>query len=131
MKSSLARIWLLVTPLFLSACCYFMPCHPGTYIAGTVRDAVSHRPISNAVVRLYFYEARTPDSGCFALGGPDALPFEFAVSAPGYKSMAVKAVPGSYWATVTLVPEGSAGASNSELREVSRERYAGFSRSCR
>jgi hypothetical protein len=131
MQSSLGRISLLLTPLFLSGCCYFTPCHRATYIAGTVTDAISHRPISNAVVRLYHFEARTSPSGCFALGGADALPFEFGVSAPGYKSIVVGAVPGSYWATVTLVPEGSAGASTSEPRELSQERYAELSRNCR
>lgn len=100
-------------------------------MVGTVTDAVSQRPIPNAVVRLYFYETRTARSGCFALGGADALPFEFGVSAPGYKPTVAKAVPGSYWATVTLVPEDSAGASNSESRELTQERYAELSSGCR
>lgn len=130
MKSSLSRISLLSAPFFLSGCCYFVPCHPGTYIAGTVTDAVSHRPISNAAVRLYRYKVHTALSGCFALGGPDALPFEFGVSAPGYKPIVVKAVPGSYRTTVTLIPERSTGESNSEAREISRERYAEISGSC-
>lgn len=94
-------------------------------------DAISHRPISNAVVSIYFYEAHTAHSGCFALGGADALPFEFGVSAPGYKSIVVKAVPGLHWATVTLVPEASPGASKSESRDLSQERYAELSKSCR
>lgn len=108
-----------------------MPCHPATYIAGTVTDATSHQPISNALVRLYFYKARSAPSGCFALGGADALPFEFGVSSPGYKSIVIRAVPGTYWATVALVPEGSAGASTSALRELSQERYAELSGGCR
>ena len=82
-----------------------MPCHPGTYIAGTVTDAVSHQAIYNATVHLYHYETQTAPSGCFALGGADALPFEFRVSAPGYRPVVVEAIPGSYQATVTLVPE--------------------------
>jgi hypothetical protein len=121
---------LLSAPFLLGGCCYFAPCHPATYIAGKVTDAVSHRPISNATVRLYHYEVRTALSGCFALGGADALPFEFGVSAPGYKPIVVKAVPGPYRATVTLIPEGNTGDSNSEAREISQERYAEFSRSC-
>jgi hypothetical protein len=130
MRFWLTRISLLVALLFLGGCCYFVPCHPATYIAGTVTDAVSHRPIANADVRLYFYDARTAHSGCFALGGADALPFEFGVSAPGYKSAVVKAIPGSYWATVTLMPENGVGKSNSEAREISPEKYAEFSRNC-
>lgn len=108
-----------------------MPCHLGTRITGTVTDAVSHRPVSNAAVRLYSYEARTAQSGCFALGGPDGLPFEFGVSAPGYKSTTVQAVPGWYWATVELVPEDRPGASQSERRELSPDRYKDLSSRCR
>lgn len=108
-----------------------MPCHPATYIAGTVTDGVSHQPIADAAVRLYFHEVRTAHSGCFALGGADGLPFEFSVSATGYKSIVVKAIPGSFWATVTLVPESSAGASSWEPHELSQSRYAESSKSCR
>ena len=96
-----------------------------------VTDAVSHRPVPNAAVHLYSYKARTAQSGCFALGGADALPFEFGVLAPGYKSTIVKAVPGWYWATVELVPEDRAGSSHSETREVSEDRYDELSSRCR
>ena len=99
-------------------------------MAGTVTDAVSHQPVPNAAVRLYHYETSTAQSGCFSLGGADALPFEFGVSAPGYKPMVAEAVPGSYHATVTLVPEGSSGQSSSKVSEISRDRYAELSRSC-
>ena len=130
MSLSLSKSLLLGIPLFLGGCCYFTPCHPGTYITGTVEDGVSKRAIANAAVRLYYYDARTSPSGCFALGGPDALPFEFGVSAPGYKPVAVEAVPGSYQATVTLIPEGSAGESTSDIREISRDQYTELSRGC-
>jgi len=129
-KFSLSAMAYLIVPFLLGACCYFAPCHPATYIAGEVTDAVSHRPISNATVHLYQYKVRTTLSGCFALGGADALPFEFAVSALGYKPIVIKAVPGSYRALVTLVPEGNSGNSNSEASEISQERYAEFSRAC-
>lgn len=99
-------------------------------MAGTVTDAVSSEPIPNVAVRLYHYETRTANSGCFSLGGADALPFEFGVSAPGYKSMVAEAVPGAYQATVTLVPEGSSGGSSSKVSEISRDRYTELSRSC-
>jgi hypothetical protein len=130
-KFALARISLVLAPLALSGCCYFMPCHPATYIAGTVTDAVSHQPVSNAAVRLYGYKARTTPSGCFALGGADALPFEFGVSAPGYKPTIIKAVPGWYWATVELVPEDRPGASKSGRDELSQDRYNELSSKCR
>jgi hypothetical protein len=129
-RSSLSKISLLSASLFLGGCCYFAPCHPGTYITGTVTDAVSHQAISNATVRLYHYETRTAPSGCFTLGGADALPFEFGVSAPGYEPVVVEAVPGSYQATVTLVPVGGTGKSSSEVREISKDRYTELSRSC-
>ena len=93
-------------------------------------DGLSKRSISKATVRLYYYETPTAPSGCFALGGADALPFEFGVSAPGYKPMVGKAVPGFYRATVTLMPEGSAGESVSEVSKISRDRYKELSRGC-
>jgi len=99
-------------------------------MVGTVEDGVSKQPIPNASVRLYHYEARTFESGCFALGGADALPFEFGVSAPGYKPLVVEAVPGSYQATVTLMPESAAGQSASKVIEISQERYVELSGGC-
>jgi hypothetical protein len=121
--------WLSL-PLLLGGCCYFTPCHPGTYIAGAVTDSVSSQAIPNASIRLYHYETHSVASGCFALGGPDARPFEFGISAPGYKPVVVEATPGSYQATVTLAPVGSSGNSTSTIREISRERYAELSRGC-
>jgi hypothetical protein len=131
LRLSLTQISLLVAPLFLGGCCYFVPCHRASYIAGTVTDAVSHQPISDAAVRLYFYRTRTAHSGCFALGGADALPFEFGVSAPGYKSIVVEAISGSYWTTVVLMPENHSGTSTSKHHKISEEKYAEFSRACR
>lgn len=127
--SSLSKISLL-SVLLLGGCCHFTPCHPGTYIVGTVEDGVSKQAVPNVAVRLYHHDSLTVPSGCFSIGGPDALPFEFRVSAPGYKPLAVKAAPGSYQATVTLFPEGSAGESASDLREISRDRYAELSQGC-
>ena len=130
MRFSPTTLSLLIAPLFLGGCCAFVPCHPATCIAGTVTDALSDQPISNAVVRLYFYKARTADSGCFSLGGADALPFEFGVSAPGYQSVIKKAVRGTYWATVRLVPEGGAGNSNATLRDIPQAKYVTLSADC-
>jgi hypothetical protein len=84
----------------------------------------------NATVRLYYYETLTAPSGCFSLGGPDSRPFEFSVSAPGYKSLVVKAVRGFYRASVTLIPDGSDGESVSEFNEISRDRYTELSQVC-
>ena len=121
---------LVVAPLLLAGCCQFSPCHYGTRIAGTVTDALTARPLPDAQVRLYYYATRTAPSGCFALGGADALPFEFGVSAPGYQPLVMKAVPGVYEAVVKLVPEGSAGSSRSEVTEISRERYTELAGNC-
>lgn len=121
---------MLLALLSLSGCCYFVPCHPGGYVSGTVIDAVSRRAVSNADVRLYSYRARSTQSGCFALGGADALPFEFGVSALGYKPTIVRAVPGWFVATVELVPEDRPGVSKSEILEVSEGRYTELSSRC-
>ena len=127
--SHLKVAWLSL-PLLLGGCCNFLPCHPGTYIAGDVMDGVSNQAIPDATVRLYHYETHSTASGCFALGGPDALPFEFGVSAAGYMPVVVKAIPGSYQATATLMPVGSSGNSTSTVRAISRDRYAELSRGC-
>jgi hypothetical protein len=116
--------------LSMSGCCYFVPCHPAGHVSGKVIDAVSRRAISNAAVRLYSYKARSTQSGCFALGGADVSPFEFGVSAPGYKPTTVKAAPGWFVATVELVPEDRPGVSKSEIREVSEDRYTELSGRC-
>lgn len=130
MRCSLQTLSLVIAPFFLGGCCHFAPCHYGTYIAGTVTDAVSQRPIPDAEVRLYNDKTRTAPSGCFALGGPDALPFEFGVSAPGYQPLVVQAVPGAYRSSVTLVPEEDSGNSRSEVTRISRERYTELAKHC-
>lgn len=130
MRLSLSKISLLSAQLLLSGCCHFTPCHPGSYITGTVTDAVSHQGIANASVRLYHHATHTAPSGCFALGGADAFPFEFRVAAPGYKPVAVEAVPGSFQAMISLVPEGDAGESKAEAREIAKGQYSELSRSC-
>lgn len=130
MKICLSKLFLIGAVLFLGGCCYFVPCHHATYTTGIVIDGISKQAINKADVRLYYYETHTAPSGCFALGGADALPFEFGVSAPGYKPLIAKAVPGFYWATVTLIPEGSGGESVSMFAEISREWYNELSRGC-
>jgi len=105
-------------------------CHPGGYVAGIVTDSESGQPIPRASVRLYYYEARSSAVGCFALGGADALPFQFGVSAPGYKPLVVDAKPGRYEVAVKLAPEGTAGDSKLTSRKISKEKYQGLSRSC-
>ena len=130
MKKLLSSISMMSASLFLGGCCAFIPCHYSDHMAGTVTDAVSRRPVPDAAVRLYYYQARTAPSGCFALGGADSLPFEFSVSAPGYKPLVIRPKWGKYLATVTLVPEGSAGESVLITRETSEKHYAEFSRRC-
>lgn len=116
--------------LLLGGCCYFGTCHQATYTTGVVIDGVSNQAIPEATVRLYYYETLTASSGCFSLGGADALPLEFSVSAPGYKSLVVKAVPGFYRATITLFPEGSGDDSVYEFNEISHDQYTELSRGC-
>ena len=107
-----------------------MPCHPGSYMYGVVTDGISGQPISNAAVRLYHYQTQTAPSGCFALGGADALPFELGISASGYKSVVVTAVPGSFKVAVTLEPVGNSTKSSATLSDISPEKYAELSQGC-
>jgi len=129
-RTSQLRVAWLSLPLLVSGCCYFMPCHPGGYVVGVVTDAISGQAIPNASVRLYYYDINSAPSGCFKLGGADALPFEFGASAPGYKPVVVDATPGFYRATVKLMPVGSPGNSTSTAVDISSEQYAELSRSC-
>ncbi|WP_185814591.1 carboxypeptidase-like regulatory domain-containing protein [Xanthomonas sp. SS] len=117
-------------PAMLAGCCHLVACHPATYIAGTAKDAITDQPIADAIVSLYGYETRSAASGCFQLGGPDALPFEFGVSAPGYKPVVIKPAPGSYEATVRLAPVGTSVTSTVTTNKLSQETYAELSRSC-
>lgn len=121
----------LFFPLLLGGCCYLMPCHRSTYLVGTVRDGVTSQPVTSASIRLYHYETRSASTGCFAVGGPDGLPFEFGVSAPGYRPLVIEATPGSYDVAVKLMPLNSAVESASTAREITREQYTELSRSCR
>lgn len=110
--------------LFLAACQF------GVHITGSVTDALSQRAIPNATVRLAYYETNTTRSGCFSFDGTYTAPFEVGVSAPGYQSVVVKVVPGAFQATVTLVPDGTAGKSTFESREISEKKYEELSRRC-
>lgn len=130
MRSSLARWLWMAVPVLLGGCCSLFPCHPSTYIVGTVRDAVSDGVVPGATIRLYHYETRSSMSGCFSLGGADALPFEFAVTAPGYEPLLVEAEPGFFRAVVALVPVGAEGESEAKLDDISRKRYDELARSC-
>jgi len=117
-------------PAMLAGCCHLMACHPAAYIAGATKDAITDQPIADATVSLYGYETRSAASGCFQLGGPDALPFEFGASAPGYKPVVIKPAPGSYEATVRLAPVGTSVTSTVTTSQISQETYAELSRSC-
>tara|TARA_B100000614_G_scaffold196189_1_gene177475 strand:+ start:46 stop:438 length:393 start_codon:yes stop_codon:yes gene_type:complete len=122
-------LFLILAALLLSGCCYFVPCHPATYITGVVIDGVSNQAIPEAAVRLYYYQTHTTSMGCFSIGGADAPPFEFGVSAPGYKPVVVKAVRGFYRAKVVLMPESSVGESTSNFIEISHNQFTELSQS--
>ena len=100
------------------------------YAAGTVTDAITGAPIAGATVRLYDHETRSAASGCFALGGDDGLPFELAVSAPGYRPVVVEFGAGYFEATVRLVPENRPGASTMSLDEIDSGQYATQAAGC-
>ena len=94
--------------LFLTGCCAFAPCHPGSDVSGRVVSSLG-TPVVGAAISLYSRSTTADASGCFKLGGPDALPFELLVSALGFKTLHVASGRGQYYLTVTLVPtEGDA-----------------------
>lgn len=124
MTSVLRRFLILGGAFFLSGCQF------GTYVVGTVTDLLSHRPITNATVRLFSSKAPVSQAGCFAIDGTTREPLEFGVSAPGYKPVVIKAAPGAYRVTVTLVLESGLGESKVAVHEISRERYHEMARNC-
>lgn len=130
MSFKVARLLVLIAPVALGGCCSLVPCHPATYITGTVRDAVSKQVIPGAEVRLYSFETLSGSSGCFALGGADGPPFEFAVSAPGYEPLVIEADPGFFVATVALTPKGGGTESTAKFEAIQRERYTELARDC-
>jgi hypothetical protein len=121
---------LAIALLTMTGCCHFAPCHPATYVAGTVSDATSGSPIPNADVRLYNYKTRTLSTGCFSLGGADALPFELAVSAPGYKPLLERPQKGFYRLDVILAPEADPRNSVTNSDKVARADYAAAVTKC-
>ena len=95
-----------IAALLLGGCCGLVPCHPATYVTGRV-VSTSGAPISGVAITLFSSSTSSDSSGCFSLGGPDALPFEFAVSADGYKPVRVAARPGRFQVSVVLAPSSS------------------------
>lgn len=105
------------------------PCDRFTSVAGVVKDGLSGQPVSSASVRIDEYETRSKASGCFTIGSVHSGPLQVGVSAASYEPVAIKAPPGTYLATVTLMPVGSSGGS-SVTTGISRPQYAQFARDC-
>lgn len=120
----------LFASLLLGGCCYFGPCDRLTYVAGVVKDAQSDQPIESASVHIDDYVARSKASGCFMLGTVLSRPLELRVTAAGYEPVALKLTPGTYLATVTLMPVDSPTDSSLAISGISRRRYAELERDC-
>lgn len=120
-------------PLTIDDCrhnVYFGPCDRLTYVAGVVKDAKSAQPIESASVHIDDDGARLKASECFALGTVPSRPLVLRVTAAGYKPVAFKLTPGTYLATVTLMPAGSPVDSSLAISGVSRPHYTELERDC-
>jgi hypothetical protein len=117
------KIWaLLLVSFFLSGCCSFVPCHPGTKAIGHVTN-LNGRPIEGAVVTLYGSEEVTDAEGCFRFELADALPFVLTVTASDYKRLEVHRKIGTYNITVNLAPINSAESSSITWTELGSYEY--------
>lgn len=115
--------YLLAMPAaLLSGCCAFVPCHPGTWLVGTVQT-LDERPIANATVTLYGKSETVNSSGCFNMHLADAMPFTFTVSAEGYKKAETKAMAGFYKVRAKLAPSESPLTSQVEWLPISEADY--------
>ena len=110
------------TAVYLTGCCMFMPCHPGTWAFGSVTD-FKGQPIEYATVSLYGSKQITNSEGCFNFSLADALPFTFTATATGYKSIEVPSKPGHYHVRVKLAPMDSSNSSEVIWKKISTEEY--------
>lgn len=106
----------------LSGCCALAPCHPATALIGTVVSE-NGASVEAARITLYGKNVRSNARGCFKARFPDALPFTFTATAEGYKSIEVKARPGTYRAKISLASTESSEASRIEWSAISTLEY--------
>ena len=117
-------IFFLLTIVFVSGCCMFMPCHPGTWAFGYVTD-MEGNPIKNAKVKLYSSNKFTNSDGCFNFALADALPFTFSAEAVGYEPIVeVSREIGYYFISVKLAPVNSKDSSKVIWKKISKEEYS-------
>lgn len=108
--------------VYLTGCCMFVPCHPGTWALGSVLDTTG-KPIKNATVSLYGSNQITNSEGCFKFHLADGLPFTFTATATGYKSIEVPSKPGHFYIKVKLAPMNSNNSSEVIWEEISSKKY--------
>ncbi len=122
MRSVTSSVTILLSA-FLAGCCAFVPCHPGTWVFGTVSVAQSSSPVSGATISLFNSKLVSSSSGCFKVHLSSAYPLTFSVSAPGYKRVEVPAKFGFYKLAVALAPEQSSESSSVEWHETSESEF--------
>lgn len=110
----------------LSGCCALAPCHPSAALVGAV-VTTNGVPVEASRITLYGSKIRTNANGCFKARLPDALPFTFAATAEGYKSIEVTARPGTYRAQISLASTKSPEVSRIEWSAISTLEYENFS----
>jgi len=112
----------IVFGALLTGCCGFVPCHPGTWVTGSVLTA-DGQALPGARVTLYGTTKTTNAVGCFNSHVSNALPFTFAASAAGYKTAETRAMPGFHRVQVKLVASESLASSQVEWFPISEADY--------
>ena len=108
--------------LKLGDCCAFVPCHPGTWIVGSVK-ALTDEAIPGAQVKLFGERFISKSGGCIAIHESDAIPHTLAIEANGFKPIEVPAKFGHFEVQVKLAPTNSDSTGAVTWKEVDEDAY--------
>ena len=118
MQSLVARAQVIALLFLTEGCCALAPCHPATSLVGTV-TTVGGLPVGNAMIALYGSSVVTAKSGCFRMSVSDGIPFNFTVTAKGYKPVEMKAKRGIYRVATKLALDNVSEQSRTEWSSIS------------
>ena len=112
----------LFVPLALGSCCAFVPCHPGTWIVGSVKGTTG-KPISGAQGELFGAAFTSTPEGCFVIHQADALPHVLTIGADGFKPIEEPAKFGHFEVQARLAPLTSNSVGEVVWKELTEETY--------
>ena len=106
----------------LGGCCAFVPCHPGTWIVGSVK-ATTGEAIPGAKGKLYGTAFSSSSAGCFTIHQADAQPHALIILADGFKRIEVPAKFGHFEVQVKLASSNSESAGEVIWKSITADAY--------